>query len=51
MPLEDAITSAAKKEYSEFENEISASVEDKMKNYLSGFTDYLQKTAFEKSED
>lgn len=50
MSIQDSITSAAKKDYKEFEGKINKEVENKMKTYLSGFNDYLQKTAFDKKD-
>lgn len=48
--LGNSITAAAKKDYKEFEKAISGEFESKMKNYLSGFNDFLQKNAFKKEE-
>lgn len=51
MALDQAITNAAKKDYSQFEKEIASTVESKMKGYLGGFTKYLEKNTFNKKKE
>lgn len=51
MSIDNAIIASAKKEYSDFNKEISTEVEDKMRHYLGGFTQYLEKNAFSKKEE
>ena len=51
MSDKNILVSAAKKDYKTFEREIITKVEDKMKSYLSGFSQYLEKNAFTKKED
>lgn len=50
MSIQDSIVSVAKKDYKEFESHIAPELEAKMKEYLTGFNDYLQKNAFKKEE-
>lgn len=50
MALDKSISAAAKKEYKDFEKEIAPELEAKMKTYLSGFTEYLDKNAFTKED-
>lgn len=52
MPITDKIvTMVAKKDYKSFESAINTEVEAKLKAHLSGFTNYLEKNAFQKEED
>lgn len=51
MSLEKSIVAAAKKEYTEFSEIITNEVESKLRNYLSGFTKYLEDNAFKKEEE
>lgn len=49
MALNPAIiTMISKKEYKDVEAELNKEVEVKMKAHLSGFTNYLEKTTFNK---
>ena len=48
MAIDSAIVAAAKKEYKDFEKDINTEVESKMKKYLSGFQQHLEKNAFNK---
>ena len=50
MSIDKAIVASAKKEYNDFEKVISKEVELKMKNYLGGFQQYLEKNAFKKED-
>ena len=52
MALSDTlVTMVGKKDYKAFEAEISKEVESKLKGHLSGFTGYLEKTAFQKEAE
>lgn len=51
MALDPRIISMiSKEEYKNFEGELNKEVEVKMKAHLTGFTDYLQKTTFNKED-
>ena len=45
------VTMVAKKDYKEFEEVLNSEVEAKMKTYLSGFTDYLEKNTFNTEQE
>lgn len=49
--LDQAVLASAKKEYKDFEKVVSNEVEDKMKTYLGGFQQYLEKNAFKKDDE
>lgn len=52
MALDQSIvTMIAQKEYKEFEKVLNKEVESKMKTHLSGFTNYIEKNTFNKSEN
>lgn len=51
MGLHDSVSAAAKKEYKEFEKEVGAELETKLKTYLSNFQNFLDRTAFKKEEE
>lgn len=51
MSLDKAILASAKKEYSDFAEVVNKEVESKMKSYLGGFTQYLEKTAFQSEKE
>lgn len=51
MSLDQSIVAAAKKDYTEFEEIINKEIENKMKTYIGGFQDYLEKNAFTKDYD
>jgi hypothetical protein len=44
------ITMVAKKEYKDFEKVIAAELETKMKTHLTGFSNYIEKTTFQKQD-
>lgn len=49
--ISQSIRSAAKKDYSEFENKISDTLNTKMKERLSGFMGHLEKNTFKSTEE
>jgi hypothetical protein len=50
MAKEEIILSAAKKDYSTFKKELSVEVDSKMKEKLSGFLNFLEKSQFAKKD-
>lgn len=48
--LDNAVLAGAKKEYKDFEKVISNEVEQRMKDTLGGFTEYLVKNHFKKED-